>query len=434
MPSNSYVCMAVAPSIPLAKPSPQQGERANTRLKQVNRGSMPVSFGLDHRPPPSPSAANAPTAAPPSLQAQYQNLSLNLGKLDELGRQFGIHLFEHHVAAPLPQGATSAPLFQSLYESYAPAPAPQGISAAVVHTLEDAIDHLPTSPRAELDHLHLASSTSTGPKMSDNDDHMDPAAIADEGAGIGQSPPHSPTAIVYPCPELGFLKPSHGAFPASTDSRQVAFDLGSCSTQTLGAAPESLGSYNAKKATLHYAANPNHPQGITLVLGGQTNPLELLPLTLLDSGANTSIVTRQYCQSHNIPYEPCPLRLNTASGTTSPVLGKVTLPAQVVFAINTPEEAYTPLTLFVVEGSTPAVFELLLSTEVLRILGAYVDPLHEVLVYRPRWQSNGDADSYAMLPVSITTPRNSATTMLATVSLHLAESNRVRGTNPLLSS
>jgi len=170
-------------------------------------------------------------------------------------------------------------------------------------------------------------------------------------------------------------------------------------------------------------------------VGGPHHPLELLPLTLLDSGANTSIVTRQYCVAHQIPYDACSLRLNTASGTASPVLGKVALPAQVVFAMDTPNEAYTPLTLFVVEGSTPSVFELLLSTEVLRVLGAYIDPLHDVLVYRPSWQSHGDADSYAMLPVNITTTRDPSVSMMATVSLTCHDAvSRVRGTNPLSSS
>jgi len=109
------------------------------------------------------------------------------------------------------------------------------------------------------------------------------------------------------------------------------------------------------------------------------------------------------------------------------------VPTQVVFAINTCEEAYTPLTLFVVEGSTPAVFELLLSTEVVRVMGAYVDPLSDALIYRPKWQSNGDADACAMLPVHIAIPRDTATTMLATVSVSKSDANyMVRGTCPLV--
>ena len=183
---------------------------------------------------------------------------------------------------------------------------------------------------------------------------------------------------------------------------------------------------------MHYAANRTPAQGITLVLLGSDTSKELLPLTLLDSGANTSIVTRQYCQANQIPFEPCALKLNTASGAASPVLGKVSVEAQAVFAINTSEEAYAPLTLFVVEGSTPAVFELLLSTEVLRVVSAYVDPVSDALIYRPKWQSEGNADACALLPVNITTPRESATNMLATVSLTSARSsNVVRGTCPL---
>jgi len=185
------------------------------------------------------------------------------------------------------------------------------------------------------------------------------------------------------------------------------------------------------KATLHYASNITHAHGITLVLDGPTNPQELLPLTLLDSGANTSIVTRQYCQLHQISYEPCTLKLNIASGAASLALGKVSVPARVVFAINNTEEADTPLTLFVVEGSNPVVFELLLSTEVLRVMGAYVDPLKDILVYRPKWQSERDPIPCARLAVCITTPRDSATNLQATISLTRMPSHQVWGTNPL---
>ena len=431
LPDNSHICMALTRAAPRTKPSPQQGERANTRLKQLNRGTMPISFGLDLKAPPPPTDQ---PSAPPVLQATFQNLSLNLGKLDELGRQAGIVLFEHHLAAPLPLGASSAPLFQSLFEAYLPppvAPTTQGVSAAVVHASELAADSAFPTPPAEV--LPSLASTSTS-SMSDQDGNLPPADSAEEeGAGYGLSPPPSPVASPYPSAEPGYLHCNVGVFPASSGSRQVTFQPSVNPINLLGAAPESLISYNAKRATLHYAANPDHAHGITLLLGDDNNnPLGLLPLTLLDSGANTSIVTRQYCLAHNVPYNPCSLRLNTASGAASPVLGKVTLPAKVVFAMNTVHEAYTPLTLFVVEGSTPAVFELLLSTEVLRVVGAYVDPLHEVLVYRPSWQSHGDADSYALLPVSITTPRSSANTMLATVSLHSqAEVRQVRGTHPL---
>ena len=245
--------------------------------------------------------------------------------------------------------------------------------------------------------------------MTDNPDIMAHDAVeADhEGAGQGYTPSLEPDDPFLSAINLGYMQASQGCFPAIPVKKQVNFGLGQESASQLGAAPDSLIAYNSQRATLHYATNRDHAQGITLVLGGPKNPQELLPLTLLDSGANTSIVTRQYCQVHSIPYEPCTLRLNTASGAASSVLGKVAVPAQVVFAINTPEEAYTPLTLFVVEGSTPAVFELLPTTEVLRVIGAYVDPLSDILVYRPEWQSEGDPVSCALLPVRITTPRKS---------------------------
>ena len=46
---------------------------------------------------------------------------------------------------------------------------------------------------------------------------------------------------------------------------------------------------------------------------------------------------------------------------------------EVVCALGTPYEARAPVRLIVMEGSSPPVFELLLGTDVLRALGAYVD-------------------------------------------------------------
>ena len=92
--------MAITRAVPRTKPSPQQGERANTRLKQLNRGTMPVSFGLDPRTPPP---LVDPPPATPVMEAAFQNLSMNQGKLDALGRQADILLFEHHMSPPLPK-------------------------------------------------------------------------------------------------------------------------------------------------------------------------------------------------------------------------------------------------------------------------------------------------------------------------------------------
>ena len=63
-----------------------------------------------------------------------------------------------------------------------------------------------------------------------------------------------------------------------------------------------------------------------------------------------------------------------------------------------------------------------------------MDPLSDILVYRPKWQSEGDAASCALLPVRITTSRDSATNLLATVSMiGLPPCSQVRGTHPLQS-
>jgi len=214
--------------------------------------------------------------------------------------------------------------------------------------------------------------------MADNYDAAEAMALDlaeeedPEGAGQGHCPSLEPSDLSVPATHLGFMNPCHGSFPATTMSRQVPFVSDTSPLTQLGAAPQSLIDYNSKRATQHYAANIIPARGITLVLLGSDTHKELLPLTLLDSGANTSIVTRQYCQANQVPYKPCALKLNTASGSVSPVSGRVLVEAQVVFAINTSEEAHAPLTLFVVEGSIPAVFELLLSTEVLRVMGADV--------------------------------------------------------------
>jgi len=108
------------------------------------------------------------------------------------------------------------------------------------------------------------------------------------------------------------------------------------------------------------------------------------------------------------------VRINTASGDSSGVVGRVSVPTHVAFSLGMAQETHIPLSLFVIEGSDPPIFELLLSAGVLRSVGAYVDPLHEVLVFRPRWQSHADLDTFSLLPVSIAADHHT-TAALATV-------------------
>ena len=126
--------------------------------------------------------------------------------------------------------------------------------------------------------------------------------------------------------------------------------------------------------------------------------------TLLDSGANMSIVTGQFCHRHRIPFAPCPVKLYTISGSPSGVLGEVTIAMEAVFALGQPNEARVSLRLFVMEGAEPPVFDLLLDTGVLREVGAYVDPIHAVLIYRPFRQTHENHHAFAMLPVDISRP------------------------------
>ena len=77
---------------------------------------------------------------------------------------------------------------------------------------------------------------------------------------------------------------------------------------------------------------------------------------------------------------------------------------EAVFALGEPHEARVALRLFVMEGAEPPVFDLLLDTGVLREVGAYVDPLHKVLIYRPHWQTHANHAAFAMLPVDISRP------------------------------
>jgi len=354
-----------------ARDSPQQGERASSRFKRVNQTNMPVSFSqYPAAPAPSPrdprlsprggsGVTPGPRAGSPHAPvATYQNLSLNLAKLAQLGSQFGVQLFEHHVHAPLPEGATSAPYFQALYESYTPgAPNSPGLPAAVVGVSPTQSSPLP-GPSSTPQPASMVAEEGGGGRYEDDITHFSALAL---GGDTGPRPPSPKDPRAY------------------------------------------LQDYNSRRATLHFALNSTVEAGVSLVPAGAKTG-GILAKTLFDSGANMSVATRQLCERYRIPYAPSPLTVKTVAGSSSGVLGEVTLPLEVVFALGTAYEGRIPLRLVVMEGSSPPVFELLLGTEVLRGMGAYVDPIDELLVYRPRLQSHGDPVPYAVLPVTLTAP------------------------------
>jgi len=158
-----------------------------------------------------------------------------------------------------------------------------------------------------------------------------------------------------------------------------------------------LGAFNSKEATLYFPRNTNLAEGLSLKVGGKP---PILARTLLDTGANTNMVTRQFCEAHGLTWGPTDLVINTATGS-SPVLGKVHDPVQVVLCFGTSLEARSWVELYVTEGTDPAIFEVLLGVNFLREHGVTMDPLLEILTYRPLWQSASDSNTLASLPIRV---------------------------------
>ena len=182
-------------------------------------------------------------------------MSLNLAKLAQLGSQFGVELFEHHVRAPLPEGATSGPLFQSLFESYLPgAPNHPGLQAAVVGATSSAQPSSRPPP-----------GPSPAPQLT--------SLVTVEGGGGRQG------------------KASTSYLPGTVTPRSAASQD----------ARSYLHEYNSRRASLHFALNATAGAGVSLLMqGGRAGGV--LAKTLFDSGANMSVITRQLCQRCDIPF------------------------------------------------------------------------------------------------------------------------------------
>ena len=135
-----------------------------------------------------------------------------------------------------------------------------------------------------------------------------------------------------------------------------------------------LGAFNSKEATLYFPRNTNLAEGLSVKVGSKA---PILAKTLLDTGANTNMVTRQFCEAHGLTWGPTDLMINTATGA-SPVLGKVHDPVQVVLRFGTSLEARSWVELYVTEGTDPAIFEVLLGVNFLREHGVTMDPLLEL--------------------------------------------------------
>jgi multisubunit Na+/H+ antiporter MnhC subunit len=166
-----------------------------------------------------------------------------------------------------------------------------------------------------------------------------------------------------------------------------------------------LREYNSAMASLHYAQNLVAAKGISLVVeGNDLNPI--MGLTLLDSGANTCIITRQFAEKVGLTIKPSPVVVSIVGGGKPRVGGVIAEPVEVVLALGTRLEARGPVNFLVMEGSGPSVYDILLGTPFLRRHGVYVDPLRQTMVFRPFWQSEGNDRIKALLPVKTTKAGN----------------------------
>ena len=361
----------------ITKDSSQQAEQPNTRFKRMNRGHMPMSF-LPAEPPKGFPVAGGPQLPEQSHDTATQeaceaHLMLDLGALQKMSEKLG-----YQVVVDKRSLTMGGPSRRATVAAEASQDSP-----------------LPGTTRREGEATTAAKETGTRILTVYDWEELS------EGGEVGQ--PWPPASNAEPSPSAA-TPPSKkgkdswdsaasllaGAYLRPEEPLSVA--------ELAEAVPPTLESFNSKRGTLHYATNRSAAQGISLLLeSGQA----LLPKLLLDTGADTNLVSEDFCHRNGLKYEPCTLVINMASGAASPVLGKVTEPVRLCYAKGTAAEVSNPITLYVIKGKVSS-FEVLVGAPEMRTHGAMVDPIYSLCNYRPGWQACGDASWTATVPVTIT--------------------------------
>lgn len=166
---------------------------------------------------------------------------------------------------------------------------------------------------------------------------------------------------------------------------------------------DAAGMEDTSRATT-FEVMPEGPgvQGLTIrdmdENGSYTRVLKFLHRLILDSGADTVLVSEHFARLNNLVVVPTDRRIRTSSGEVTGTLGRVAQPLQFVLCIGTDQECAVLQEVFVMPGAGSA-YTVLLATPLIRKWGLMVDPLTSIATFRTRWYSHKDSRTLGHLPV-----------------------------------
>jgi hypothetical protein len=148
---------------------------------------------------------------------------------------------------------------------------------------------------------------------------------------------------------------------------------------------------------------PNLPHSDYLSINelGTNKPANKWEVAVFDSGADVTLVSKEFAVANNLAFGGNSLAINTADGGHTETLGELHHPLEFWLARGTPNACRAVAAVQVMEGAG-RLYDVIISTELILQWSAYVDPMDSTLYYRPRYWTRGIAEHVAILPMLIT--------------------------------
>lgn len=171
----------------------------------------------------------------------------------------------------------------------------------------------------------------------------------------------------------------------------------------LGNSPIPCPDCLTKRAALFAFAEVTHPKdGLGVrVKGGTVKVVQ--HTALFDTAANLTAATESFVRSLGVEFVPRHMVINTSSGGVGTSVGVV--PAGIiefVLCAGTDQECVISPEVVVMADSVSHVFHVLFGTTSINLWGAMVDPVKQVMIYRPRLVTDLDTETTARVPMQVT--------------------------------
>jgi hypothetical protein len=166
---------------------------------------------------------------------------------------------------------------------------------------------------------------------------------------------------------------------------------------------EALPNCVTGKASLFaFPTSDSAATGLTLRKKGAT--ARIFPKrALFDTAANLSAAPESLIAKAGISYQPHSLVINTSSGGMGTSLGIVPAGAlEITLCAGTDQECTISPEIIVMPDSVTHIYDLLIGTTAINKWGAMVDPVRQVLIYRPHLLTHNDSSTLAELPMQVT--------------------------------